>query len=104
MKVVELCAGTSSFSNISEIMGHDTFTVDIDEQFEVDLYKDVREIEKEDIPFDDIDIVFVSIPCTTVSSSAFSNHYDKIEINKSEIYKPISEKAKEHHFFIHRNI
>ena len=58
MKVLELFAGSCSFSNVAKEFGHETFTVDngldlktVDQYVKIDLVKDILELEADEIPF-----------------------------------------------------
>ena len=51
MKVLELFAGSRSFSSVAEELGHETFTVDNEPFDKIDLVKDVEMLEISDIPF-----------------------------------------------------
>jgi site-specific DNA-cytosine methylase len=66
MKILELFAGTHSFSKVAEARGHKCFTIDILEKFKPDLCKDVLELKKGDIPFIP-DVIWASPPCTEYS-------------------------------------
>lgn len=66
MRVLDLFAGLGGWSAAARQRGHDTFTVDLDEQFDVDLHADVLELAE--IPPDrwlpwQPDLVLASPPC-----------------------------------------
>ena len=78
MKTLELFAGTKSFSKVAEKLGHDTLTVDNQEELKPDLVGDLLE--------DDIlqevmkgvkwaDIIWMSPPCTTFSMASGNTHW-----------------------------
>ena len=77
LRTVELFCGTKSFSRYAEKLGHDTFTVDIDESFSPDLVCDLLyelpEILMKKIM--DADIVWMSPPCTTFSMASGNKHW-----------------------------
>ena len=75
MKVLELFAGSRSFSKVADELGHETFAVDINDFEDIDLVKDIEFLSKEDIPFKP-DIIWASPPCTTYSIAAISHHRD----------------------------
>lgn len=66
MKTVELFAGTKSFSKVAKGRGYETFTVELNEEFNPDLCKDILELQREDLP-KKIDVLWASPPCTTFS-------------------------------------
>tara|TARA_R110000796_G_C14457688_1_gene424142 strand:+ start:315 stop:953 length:639 start_codon:yes stop_codon:yes gene_type:complete len=81
MKVLELFAGSCSFSNVAKEFGHETFTVDngldlktVDHYVKIDLVKDILELEADEIPFKP-DIIWASPPCTTFSVASCGHHW-----------------------------
>ena len=76
MKVLELFAGSRSFSKVADELGHETFAVDINDFEDIDLVKDIEFLTKNDIPFTP-DIIWASPPCTTYSVMT-GVHRDKI--------------------------
>mgnify|MGYP003153211928 CR=1 FL=1 len=66
MKVLELFAGSRSFSKVAEELGHETFAVDINDFEGIDLVKDIEFLSKEDIPFIP-DVIWSSPPCQSFS-------------------------------------
>ena len=82
MKVLELFAGSCSFSNVAKEYGHKTFTVDsgldlltIDHYSKIDLITDILDINLNDIPFNP-DIIWASPPCTTFSVASCGRHWN----------------------------
>ena len=69
MKILELFAGTKSFSKVAEARGHEVFTVEIDKKFNPNLCKDVMDLTAKDILclFGEPDMVWASPPCTEYS-------------------------------------
>ena len=51
MKVLELFAGSCIFSITAQKRNHETFTIDIIDNENIDLVKDILKLEKSDIPF-----------------------------------------------------
>ena len=76
MKVLELFAGSRSFGKVAEKLGHEVFSVDINNFKNINLVKDIEFLKKEDIPFIP-DFVWASPPCTTYSIAAISYHRDQ---------------------------
>jgi len=74
MKTVELFCGTKSFSKVAKSRGHDTFTVDNDEQFEPDLCEDITKIVKLS---NNLDVIWASPPCESFSVAAIGKNWDK---------------------------
>ncbi len=75
MKILELFAGTKSFSKIAAARGHEVFTIDNDDYHDVDLVKDILDVTVKDIPFRP-DIIWASPPCTTFSVMSNFNYWD----------------------------
>lgn len=90
MKVLELFAGTRSVSRAFEQRGHETYSVDWDEQFDVTLHADISKLTTKDIV--DLcggvpDVVWVSPECVTYSVMAISKHRERetvrLHLNRS---------------------
>lgn len=77
MKTVELFAGTGSFSNVAKILGHETYTVEIDEEFHPDCVYDLSTPLSEEIKkkIYHADIIWMSPPCTTFSMASGNKHW-----------------------------
>ena len=82
MKILELFAGSCSFSNVAKEFGHETFTVDNGTDFmtlnhytKIDLVQDILELDVDDIPFQP-DIIWASPPCTTFSIASCGHHWN----------------------------
>lgn len=94
MKVLDLFAGTGSIANAFKARGHETFTVDWDKQFDVDLHCDIGQLSAEEIleKFGRPDVIHMSFDCTTFSVMAISKHRRKnLETGSLD---PISDYAK----------
>lgn len=83
MIVLELFAGTSSVGKAFKRRGHDVYTVDYDEQFDVTSHMDVGCLGVQDVlemtegryP----DVIWASPDCTTYSVAALGHHRRKDE-------------------------
>ena len=93
MRILELFAGTRSISKAFESKGHQTYTVEWNQQHaDIDWYKDIGNISAQDIleRFGRPDVIWASPDCSTYSVAAISKHRRK-EANGN--LAPISEKA-----------
>ena len=86
MKILELFAGSRSFSKAAEELGHQTFSVDWGPYENIDLKMDIKEMSINHVPFIP-DVIWCSPDCTTYSIAAISTHRNGTE--------PKSEYAKE---------
>lgn len=64
MKILELFAGSQSIGKVAESLGHEVFSIDIQDFDGIDLAKDIEFVTSEDIPFKP-DMIWASPPCTT---------------------------------------
>jgi len=90
MKVLELFAGSCSFSDVAKEYGHETFTVDsgldlitLDHYSKIDLVTDILEIELNDIPFKP-DFIWASPPCKYFSVASMGKHWNGDNTPKSK--------------------
>lgn len=69
LRVLDLFAGLRGWSDPWAARGHETFTVDWDEKFEVDLHADVLSLTTSDLPerFQHPDVILASPPCEKFS-------------------------------------
>lgn len=74
MKTVELFCGTKSFSKVAKEFGHETFTIDIDSQFNPDLCIDILNLKVSDLP-KDVFILWASPPCDSFSVASISSNW-----------------------------
>ena len=80
MKVLVLFAGTRSVEKPFIAAGHETFSIEWDENFEnIDLYADILTVTAADIveKFGLPDVIWASPDCTTFSIAAISHHRRK---------------------------
>ena len=73
IKVLELFAGSRSIGKAAEAQGLEVFSVDVKQWGNIDLVKDINNLELKDVPFVP-DIVWSGTPCTTYSIAAKSHH------------------------------
>ena len=74
MNILELFAGTKSFSNVAVKNGHNTFTSDFDDQFGTDYCVDIMEFDINKLPYKP-DIIWASPPCETFSVASLGYHW-----------------------------
>mgnify|MGYP003138664805 FL=1 len=91
MKVLELFAGSRSFSKVAEEMGMQTFTTDIKPFDKIDLVTDILELDNDllmqklfEKGIDNIDCVWASPPCTYFSVASIGHHWNKDHSPKTE--------------------
>ncbi len=77
MKVLELFCGTKSISKVFKKRGHETYTVDIDKQFNPDLCIDILDFDISMLPkeFREPDVIWASPPCTTFSVMTIPHYW-----------------------------
>jgi hypothetical protein len=74
MKILELFAGSRSFSKAAESLGMKTFTTDIEPFEKIDYVVDVMDFDPSKVPFKP-DIIWASPPCTTFSVASLSHYW-----------------------------
>lgn len=74
MKTIELFAGTRSFSNVAEQLGHSTFTTDYEEIDGQDLIADIRTLSPKDLPHKP-DMLWASPPCEGFSVASIGKNW-----------------------------
>ena len=84
MKVLELFAGSRSFSKVAEEMGMETFTTDYKAFDKIDLVIDILNLNNDllmeklfEKGMDYIDCVWASPPCTYFSVASIGHHWNK---------------------------
>ena len=73
MKVLELFAGSCTFSSEAKKLGYETFTSDHKNFDGVDYVTDILEFDVSKVPFQP-DLIWASPPCTSYSIAAISHH------------------------------
>ena len=94
MTILELFAGTACISKEFERRGFESYTVDWNEDLDVDLHCDIGQLKIEDLPkkFRHPDVVMIAPDCTTYSIAAISHHRRKN--NETGNLDPVSDYAK----------
>ena len=83
MKVLELFAGSRSFSKVAEKHGFETYTTDFKPFDKIDQVCDVFDFDLESVPFVP-DILWASPPCTYFSVASIGHHWNKDHTPKTE--------------------
>jgi len=89
MNLLELFAGSCSFSNIAKKMEIKTFTSDIKQFGDIDYVIDILNFDVNKVPFKP-DIIWASPPCTTFSVASIGTHWAGGKLG----YIPKTESAK----------
>lgn len=76
MNILELFAGSRSFSKVAENNNHNVFTTDINNFEKIDYVVDILDFDINKVPFKP-DIIWASPPCTTYSIAAIYHHRPK---------------------------
>jgi len=109
MNILELFAGTASFSNAASRGGHTVFTSDFDEQFGTDYCVDILDLDTSKLPWKP-DVIWASPPCETFSVASIGYHWNAdntpktlaAEVGVSQVLKSIEiiERLKPRYWFI----
>ena len=83
MNVLELFAGSCSFSNVAKKRGHNTFTSDWEQFGKIDYVTDIFDFDVKKIPFN-VDFIWASPPCTYFSVASIGHHWNKDHTPKSK--------------------
>ena len=89
MNVLELFAGSRSFSKVAEELGHETYTTDFKPFNKIDQVCDIFDFDISKIPFEP-DIIWASPPCYTISVASIGHHWT----GGYRAYIPKTEEAK----------
>ena len=86
MKVLELFAGSRSFSKVAEELGHQVYTTDFEPFDKIDQVCDIFDfdIDKMLDEFGMPDIIWASPPCTYFSVSSIGHHWNKDHTPKTK--------------------
>lgn len=87
MNFVELFSGSGTLTQEFQRAGHNVFSIDIRRRkgkCEPHLRKDILDMARSDIPFDKIDVLWLSPPCDVWSYAAGSTHWTKEGLPKTE--------------------
>lgn len=80
MKVLELFAGSCSFSKVAKEYGYETFTTDIKQFGQINYIVNIFDFDIDKIPFWP-DIIWASPPCTTFSIASCGYHWNAPDHN-----------------------
>ena len=83
MKVLELFAGSCSFSNVAKEYGYETFTTDYNNFDGIDYVTDILQFDYNELPYKP-DIIWASPPCTYFSVASIGKHWNKNHTPKSK--------------------
>tara|TARA_B110000003_G_C16590202_1_gene511499 strand:+ start:24 stop:650 length:627 start_codon:yes stop_codon:yes gene_type:complete len=83
MKILELFAGSRSVGKVAEKLGHDVFSIDINDFDGIDLVKDILDLKITDIPFFP-DMIWASPPCTYFSVASIGHHWNENHTPKTK--------------------
>lgn len=83
MKVLDLFAGLKGWSDPFKERGHEVYTMDWDQNFDVDSHRDIRLITPEYFPWKP-DIILASPPCETFSVLQIGKNWNKDYTPKTE--------------------
>jgi|TARA_Y100000310_G_scaffold54029_1_gene49558 site-specific DNA-cytosine methylase len=76
VNTIELFCGTKSFSKVAKAKGYNTFTVDIDKQFNPDLVSDIMDLDISKLPKNPL-IVWASPPCEKFSVATIGRNWNR---------------------------
>lgn len=83
MKILELFAGSRSMGKVAEKLGHEVFSVDVNNFENIDLVKDILDLKKNDIKFYP-DFIHASPPCTYFSVASIGHHWNENHTPKTK--------------------
>ena len=74
MKILELFAGSRSFGNVADELGHDVYSSDIYQFEKIDYAVDILNFDFSKVPFNP-EVIWASPPCTGFSVAALGHHW-----------------------------
>lgn len=83
MKILELFAGSRSIGKVADSLGHETFSIDINDFDKIDLVIDILNLTKDMIPFKP-DMIWASPPCTYFSVASIGVHWNEDHTPKTK--------------------
>jgi len=83
LKVLELFAGSCSFSNVAKEYGYETFTTDYNNFDGIDYVTDILQFDYNELPYKP-DIIWASPPCTYFSVASIGKHWNTDHTPKSK--------------------
>ena len=83
MKVLELFAGSCSFSKQAKKMGMETFTTDYKDFENIDYVTDILNFDINKLPYKP-DLIWASPPCTYFSVASIGKHWNKDHTPKTK--------------------
>lgn len=83
LNILELFAGTGSFSSVARKAGHKVFTSDYDPVFNTDYCVDILDFDIEKLPFNP-DVIWASPPCESFSVASIGKHWNTDNTPKTE--------------------
>ena len=83
MKILELFAGSRSFGKVAEKLGHQVFSVDINNFNNINLVIDILDLTKDHIKFYP-DYIHASPPCTYFSVASIGHHWNENHTPKTK--------------------
>ena len=86
MKVLELFAGSRSFSKVAEERGHEVYTTDYEPFDKINQVCDIRDFDEGKMweEFGKPDVIWASPPCTYFSVSSIGHHWNKNHTPKTK--------------------
>ncbi len=82
MHVLELFAGSKSFTTTATSLGHTTYTSDFDADFDCDYTVDILDFDITRLPFKP-DVIWASPPCESFSVASIGHHWGPGRVPKS---------------------
>jgi hypothetical protein len=83
VNILELFAGSRSFSKEAEKLGYKTFTSDIEDFKDIDYVCDIFDFDTTKVPFKP-NVIWASPPCTFFSVGSIGKHWNKDHTPKTE--------------------